>query len=62
MDTPLQRVRTARRTRRATGGPEGNERLTAATAAVLFLLLAAEGVTILFIRPLLSPTSSSGCC
>ena len=54
MDTPLQRVRTARRTRRATGGPEGNERLTAATAAVLFLLLAAEGVTILFIRPLLS--------
>ncbi len=36
------------------GGPEGNERLTAASGAVLFLLLAAEGVTILFIRPLLS--------
>jgi hypothetical protein len=54
VDTPLQRVRTAGRARRATGGPEGNERLTAATAAVLFLLLAAEGVTILFIRPLLS--------
>ena len=54
MDTPLQRVRTAGRSRRATGGPEGNERLTAATGAVLFLLLAAEGVTILFIRPLLS--------
>lgn len=54
MDTPFQRVRTARRTRHATGGPEGNERLTAATGAVLFLLLAAEGVTILFIRPLLS--------
>lgn len=36
------------------GDPEGNERLTAASGAVLFLLLAAEGVTILFIRPLLS--------
>jgi len=35
-------------------GPEGNERLTAASGAVLFLLLFAEGVTILFIRPLLS--------
>ena len=54
MDTPLQRVRTAGRTRRATGGPEGNERLTAATAALLFVLLAAEGVTIVFLRPLLS--------
>ena len=40
--------------RRATGGPEGNERLTAASAAVLFVLLAAEGVTIVFLRPLLS--------
>lgn len=36
------------------GGTAGNERLTAATGAVLVLLLAAEGVTILFIRPLLS--------
>jgi hypothetical protein len=36
------------------GGPDANERLTAASGAVLFLLLAAEGVTILFIRPLLS--------
>ena len=36
------------------GGVEGNDRLTAASGAVLFLLLAAEGVTILFIRPLLS--------
>src|SRR5947208_3329100 len=36
------------------GGPEGNERLTATTGGVLLLLLAAEGVTILFIRPLLS--------
>ncbi len=36
------------------GGVEGNERLTAASGALLVLLLAAEGVTILFIRPLLS--------
>ena len=36
------------------GGPERNERLTATTAALLLVLLAAEGVTILFIRPLLT--------
>ena len=36
------------------GGSEVNERLTATAGAVLFLLLAAEGVTILSIRPLLS--------
>jgi hypothetical protein len=36
------------------GGVEGNDRLTATSGALLFLLLAAEGVTILFIRPLLS--------
>ena len=36
------------------GGPEGNERLTASSGVVLFVLLAAEGVTILSIRPLLS--------
>ena len=36
------------------GGVDGNERLTAATAVVLIALLAAEGVTILFIRPLFS--------
>ncbi len=36
------------------GGVEGNDRLTAASGGLLFLLLAAEGVTILFIRPLLS--------
>ncbi len=40
--------------RRRSGGPDGNERLTAAAAAVLFVLLAVEGVTILFLRPLLS--------
>jgi len=41
-------------TRRRSGGPDGNERLTAAAAVLLFLLLAAEGVTILFLRPLFS--------
>ncbi|MEV7976384.1 hypothetical protein [Streptomyces sp. NPDC086519] len=39
---------------RAAGGPEGNERLTAATGAVLLLLFAAEGVTILFLGRLLT--------
>jgi hypothetical protein len=36
------------------GGTDGNERLTAASGVVLLLLLAAEGVTIVFIRPLTS--------
>ena len=36
------------------GGSEGNRRLTGATAAVLLVLLAAEGVTLLAIRPLVS--------
>jgi hypothetical protein len=35
------------------GGADGNERLTAATAAVLIVLLAALGVTILSIGPLI---------
>ena len=35
-------------------GPEGNERLTAATGALLLPLFAAEGVTILFLRQLLT--------
>jgi hypothetical protein len=35
------------------GGVDGNERLTAATAVVLFVLLAALGVTILSIGPLI---------
>jgi hypothetical protein len=35
-------------------GPDGNERLTAAAGAVLFLMLAALGVTILSINQLLS--------
>jgi hypothetical protein len=36
------------------GGPTGNEQLTAATGVILLVLLAALGVTILRIRPLLS--------
>jgi hypothetical protein len=39
--------------RRARGGAEGNERLTAITGAVLLVLFAAEGVTILELRGLL---------
>jgi hypothetical protein len=39
---------------RAGSGPAGNERLTAATAVALILLLAVEGVTIVFLRQLLS--------
>ncbi len=35
-------------------GADGNERLTALTGAVLFVLFAAEGVTIVFLRPLIS--------
>ena len=35
-------------------GVDGNERLTAGAAVVLFLLLAVEGVTIVFLRPLFS--------
>lgn len=38
----------------AATGVEGNSRLTAGSGAVLFLLLAAEGVTILSVRGLLS--------
>lgn len=34
------------------GGTEGNERLTAAAGAVLVVLLAVEGLTIVFLRPL----------
>jgi hypothetical protein len=42
------------RRRDTTGGAEGNERLTAATGAVLLVLFAAEGVTILAVRQLLT--------
>lgn len=37
------------------GGAEGNERLTAIAGAALLVLFAAEGVTILAVRPLLTP-------
>jgi len=37
-----------------TGDPDGNERLTATTAVLVLLLLAVEGITIVFIRPLLT--------
>lgn len=42
------------RRRDTTGGAEGNERLTAATGAALLVLFAAEGVTILAVRQLLT--------
>ena len=44
----------ASRRRERLGGTEGNEKLTIATAAVLTLLLIAEGITILFMGGLLS--------
>ena len=56
-------VRSARRSSRParivsppppTEGVDGNERLTAGAAVVLFVLLAVEGVTIVFLRPLFS--------
>jgi hypothetical protein len=42
------------------GGPEGNARLTGATAAVLLVLLAAEGLTVLQVRTLLTPHVAIG--
>jgi hypothetical protein len=36
------------------GGADGNARLTGTVGVVLIALLAVEGVTILFIRPLIS--------
>jgi len=41
--------------RRGLGGPEGNARLTGMTAAVLLVLLAVEGATLLQIHSLLTP-------
>ena len=38
----------------AAGGVEGNARLTAVTGAALFVLLAAEGITILRIHDLIT--------
>ena len=48
-DRPQHRVR------RRPGGPESNARLTASVAAVLVILLAAEGFTILRVGRLLTP-------
>jgi hypothetical protein len=47
---PTERLRRLLR-----GGSDGNERLTAATAVVLLVLLAAEGLTLIAIRQLLLP-------
>jgi hypothetical protein len=46
--------------RRADAGAAGNARLTAANAAVLLVLLAAEGVTILRVRQLLWLSVAAG--
>jgi hypothetical protein len=51
---------TATRRARQAEPVEGNARLTASAAAVLFVLLAAEGVTILSIHRLLSPHVAIG--
>jgi hypothetical protein len=44
----------AQTARRFTGGAKGNSRLTAAAGAALIVLLAVEGATIPFLRPLLT--------
>ncbi len=48
-------LRARRRARRARKGVESNARLTGLTAGVLLVLLAAEGLTILRIRQLVTP-------
>jgi hypothetical protein len=53
IDEGVAEVRAPARSR-PRSGPAGNERLTATTGVALILLLAVEGVTILFLRPLLS--------
>ncbi len=50
----LSEVPRAQAGRRFLGGAEGNARLTSITGAVLIVLLAIEGATIPFLRPLLS--------
>ena len=50
MTAPTERIRRLLR-----GGSDGNERLTAATAVVLLVLLAAEGLTLLAVQQLLLP-------
>jgi hypothetical protein len=53
-DRTGSRYRKIRHRRDTTGGAEGNERLTALTGIVLLALFAAEGVTILSVRRLLT--------
>ncbi len=53
MNAPPSRA--ARRARRDDAGVAGNARLTAANAALLLVLLAIEGVTVLSVRTLLTP-------
>jgi hypothetical protein len=50
-----ERQPASRAERRADAGVAGNARLTASNAVVLLVLLAAEGVTILRVRALLTP-------
>jgi hypothetical protein len=49
------RTSTSRTERRADAAVEGNARLTAANAAVLLVVLAAEGFTLLGVRQMLTP-------
>ena len=51
---PARRHHARQPARGGSGGAEGNERLTALTGAVLLLLLAAEGLTILQLRSMLT--------
>jgi hypothetical protein len=53
-DVRPERAPAGRRARLLRGGVAGNERLTALAGSVLFLLLAAEGVTILSIHALVT--------
>ena len=55
LDRPGSPAQPGRVQRRADQGVAGNARLTAANAAVLLVLLAIEGLTILRVRQLLSP-------
>lgn len=52
---PRSELAAAARRRARDRGVEANARLTGATAAVLFVLFAAEGVTVLQVRSLLTP-------
>ena len=55
MDVNTPPGRSGRRARRDDAGVAGNARLTAANAALLLVLLAIEGVTVLRVRALLTP-------